>query len=377
MNTKSDHIATYSLGWNFSSTLLEGIISLNNRYASAYRISEVYGALPDSPLPSARPKDRIPSISQENFKEQVRILTSAGIAFNFLMNTYCDVDLRLSKVLPTYLNHLLKLGIYRLTLGTPTLIRYVKNLFPEFHLTLSLTYGTKSLNQLQEAMEAGADAVYLDGVCINRDFKRLRKLLNFSRDKINIQLYANLSCISNCPVIRDHYMLFANFQNKLMSIVNDAFFAGCSLIKLKHPVEWIQTPWIRPEDISAYVREGIRHFKLSDRLAKSNILLQIAESYLKGISPEDIFVIIERGGAKYSLLKGVKNNPILKVDNSKIPGDFINHFLSGQCNSTNPSCDYCTAIAEQAVQFDHDVRKKSQITPEIIKYVPIKLLSRV
>lgn len=109
--------------------------------------------------------------------------------------------------------------------------------------------------------------------------------------------------------------------------------------------------WIRPEDICDYVHEGFKHFKLADRLAPTEILLNIAECYVKGRSPDNLFPLIERDGVKYRNAQKCYNGDLpFVVSNKKIPNDFVEHFKSGDCYSTNEECEYCNAIAKRAIK---------------------------
>ena len=76
----------FSLGYNFDIRLLEKIIELNS--INQNRVIEFYGALKDSPIPSARPTRRIPSISWKDFEKQIKIMSDSNISFNFY---YVDI----------------------------------------------------------------------------------------------------------------------------------------------------------------------------------------------------------------------------------------------------------------------------------------------
>lgn len=135
--------------------------------------------------------------------------------------------------------------------------------------------------------------------------------------------------------------------------MNDQLFDFCSREKLKNPVKWLQMQWIRPEDICVYVQEGFNHFKLTDRLAPTENLLFIAEHYLKGQSPQNLFPLMERNGTKYQNFNGYnKGNQPFFIDSSKIPKDFIEHFRSGECDSTNENCVYCNKLTLKAIKTD-------------------------
>jgi hypothetical protein len=121
------------------------------------------------------------------------------------------------------------------------------------------------------------------------------------------------------------------------------------LVKLRNPLEWIQMPWIRPEDVDLYAKLGITTFKLADRLSDTRTLEMIIESYLTERSPSNLFLIIERNGAKFKRGLGIGNETDFRVSSDAIPADFIEHFASGVCSGA--ACSYCLSIAEKAVSW--------------------------
>jgi collagenase-like PrtC family protease len=363
-----------TLGCNFDPELVRGVIRLQQRERKA-RIDEMFGALPDSPVASARPATRIRRIDLDDFAAIVGELGRHGIAFNYLMNTRQRLA-RDRKPAISYVRRLREIGVERFTAGSPEICRLVKEADPSLHVTMSITRGIRSLTRLHEAEAAGADALYLDGVFVNRDFALLRRLRDASR--LEVRLYANMSCISACPVVQRHYQIFTGPQDPDTASRSDAYFAGCSAIKLRSPVEWIQMPWIRPEDLGVYVKEGIGMFKLADRLAPTDVLLRIAEAYLERASPPDMFELMERNAAKYSWLErpGSEEAPDpIAVHSKRIPDDFIEHFRSGACRSRDGDCPYCTAVAATAVEIDPDLGEV-ELPPELVGAVPRPLRRR-
>jgi hypothetical protein len=362
----------FSIGYNFDPALIDGIADVNVLHGGERRVDEVFAALPDSPLSSARPTARIPRLPWSGFVSQVSALRSASIKFNFLMNTAQSVVPEKEPQLRDYLARLEQAGVERLTVGTPALCRLAKSWFPRVHVTLSITYGCKTKRQLTEAEEAGVNAVYLDGVYVNRDFPLLRSLVKASA--IECRLYANMSCISQCPVAPAHYGLFARQSNETVNL-NDAFFAGCTMVKLRNPVEWLQMPWIRPEDVAVYAEEGVSHFKLADRLASTPALIRIAKAYVRGKSPHNLFLLMERDGAKYwKVLPEVsasKQAPI-QVRSRRIPASFIQHFRSGGCTSSDRSCDFCRYVADRSIRVTEQATAAA-VPLELSRLVPIQL----
>lgn len=373
MSTKPPQ-AEFSLGFNFDDRLVEELGQLSSADRPG-RVSEVFGALSDSPVSSARPMERIPSATMATLTRQAQALANHGIAFNYLMNTNEPIGDRSSRILD-FLSKLMDGGVRRLTVGTNALATLVKTHLPDMHVTMSITRGVKTARALKSVADAGCDACYLDGVFVNRNFGLLTSLIENS--PLEIRLYANMSCISACPVVRQHYDAFAN-QSAATGDAHDRFFGGCSLVKWRSPVEWIQMPWIRPEDIGGYRSLGVQLFKLSDRLAPTDVLTRIADSYTRGVSPSDLFDIVERSGTKYRMLadrpESLPASAPYRVDPVAIPPAFFEHFRNGDCISQDAGCRVCTAVASAAVTRN-PAWQDFHVSPVVIERVPPALAAR-
>ena len=342
-------MSLFTLGFNFDWQLVEALADLSARTGQRGTVSEVFGALAGSPLSSARPTTRIPDATLPTLVAQAAALRAEGIGFNYLMNTSEPIGGKRVVVLD-YLANLAENGVDRVTVGTTELARLIKKHLPNMHVTMSITKGVSTLKALDEVARAGCDACYLDGVFVNRNIALLTSLLRHTR--LETRLYANMSCVSACPVVRQHYDTFAR-QNAGTTAAHDGFFAGCSLVKMRSSTEWMQMPWIRPEDISAYAALGVGMFKLTDRLATMPVLVRIAEAYTSATSPPDLFDIIERSGDKYRNLTTdtalAPSGSPYTVDPTAIPDEFIGHFLDGSCISQDKHCPICTRAAKTAV----------------------------
>jgi hypothetical protein len=363
----------YSLGCNFDLGLIDGVARLNDSYGGQALIEEVFGAIRDAPVSSARPSARLPEISWNGLVEYVARLRRIGTAFNFLLNTRTQLSISVEKLVTAYIHRLWDNGVSRITVGTVALSELAKTAVPEMHVTMSITFGARSLHDVETAAAARVNAIYLDGVRVNRDFDLLRSIVQYS--PVECRLYANVSCISRCPVVNAHYRLFAN-QDATTAARNDGFFKGCTLVKL-NPVEWIQMPWIRPEDVMTYAREGITQFKLADRLSRTETLITIAESYLRLASPEDMFILLERDADKWRrLLPNMQwSDPPIRIYSGQVPENFIEHFRTGQCRSRNLSCPVCSMVAAKAVKINSSAIQSASRTV-VEDLIPAKLLAR-
>jgi hypothetical protein len=59
----------------------------------------------------------------------------------------------------------------------------------------------------------------------------------------------------------------------------DYCFVKCSRERLKDPVNYIRSIWIRPEDLSCYENIGYHNFKIVERSCPSDLLIRRVEAY--------------------------------------------------------------------------------------------------
>ena len=350
----------FSLGYNFDPVLIQKISDLNDLYGDEKKVTEFFGALPFGPVASTRPTNRIPKLNWNNFQSQIKLINRKGLSFNYLMNANDATYLNELDKISDFLKRLHDIGVSKIICYNANLCRIIKTINSNFYITISSVSSIKTITALNEAIDGGADAVYLDSIFINRDFNLLRSLRK--QTDIPLKLYANVSCLSCCNKKDYHYSVLSSPDIQFQESENDALFHFCSLEKLINPVNWLQMQWIRPEDIETYAIEGFSHFKLTDRLAPTDNLVFIAEHYLKGKSPDDLFPLIERNGTKYRKFEVYYRNNQMPffIDNSLIPNDFIEHFKSGACKSTDSNCQYCQKIAQEAVKMNKEYLKKDQ-----------------
>jgi collagenase-like PrtC family protease len=348
---RNNKIVEFALGYNFDPELIDRVSELNSKFKNNGVINDFFAALPDSPYLSTRPNYRIPPVTWKDFISQIKAMQEYKIKFSYLLNAKSTIgDINTLK-LSEFIKRLYDSGISEFIVYSPELCDLIKTMNDKLIITISSIFNIRTVEQIDLAYKAGANFICLDSIFINRDFKTLKKLQNYS--KVPLKVYANVSCLSHCINKDQHYTALSNSDYNYQLKMNDRFFNYCSKEKLNKPVKWLQMQWIRPEDIHVYVEEGFKHFKLTDRLAPTKNLLLIAESYLKGQSPQDLFPLMERNGTKYRAYKAYNDGkqPFL-IDNSKIPIDFIEHFRSGNCLSTDENCDYCNKIENEAIKVN-------------------------
>ena len=97
-------------------------------------------------------------------------------------------------------------------------------------------------------------------------------------------------------------MLFYQSLNAITNarrlFTEDPFLMRCSQSFLSEPMEFLRSPFIRPEDVSVYRKTGINVIKLSDRTEATGFLLRTARAYAGERYDGNLFDLIFRGGRK-------------------------------------------------------------------------------
>ena len=151
---------------------------------------------------------------------------------------------------------------------------------------------------------------------------------------------------------------------------------SCNYQKLKNPVEFIRSGWIRPEDIHYYEKIGIDRLKLVNRGMTTKNIERVVAAYtnrsydgnlLDLFSRPSKNIVFERDSLfrkiKYFLrpfsvnlfrlakAKKVFAEPGIYIDNKLLEG-FIEHFINEKCNDQEcQTCSYCKEISEKVMHF--------------------------
>lgn len=318
----------YSIATSWKNKLIDGIYNLNQKTKGS-QIVEIYGSLQKSLIGSGRPAYRLPFVSLKQAREHISYAHEHNLNFNYALNAPDfrgkEKNAQWLKRAIRFITKLESLGVDILTITNPVLIKLVKNKFPKLKTNLSLIAGVDTVRETKKYEEMGVDIIYLNPHTINRNIKQIKKIIKSTKCKIG--LYANIPCLDHCPYRDAHYNFFghASQEHEKMSKTNyDPFIVGCSLIFLNQPIEFLKSPFIRPEDISEYAKLGISKFKLADRSESTESLLNTAKTYMEQCYEGNLFDLIFRKGSKFKA--GIKmiypevtnlNVPIF-IDNNQL-----------------------------------------------------------
>ena len=317
----------YSIATSWSDALLNELVSLNRAHSHT-RFSEVYGAHRTSITGHGRPAYRLPQVEPDVFERHVRCARQLGLRFNYVMNAPGfggrEQDPGWLREVSNFLEYLAGCGVSGITIAHPFLLQFVKREFPNFRLNVSLIAGVDTVAAARQFEDLGVDVINLNPFTINRDFDSMRAIRRAVR--CELELYANIACLDHCPRRVAHYEYSgrASQETGNPEVKQDPFLMRCSYTYLSEPVEFLRSPFIRPEDVSAYREAGMDIIKLSDRTEATEFLLGTARAYAGEKYEGNLFDLIFRSGRKISSGLGLAS-PGLAV--RKIPVVIKNQVL--------------------------------------------------
>jgi len=291
----------YSIATCWSDALLSELVALN-RADSHMRFSEIYGAHRTNITGHGRPAYRLPQVDPDIFERHVRCTRQLGLRFNYVMNAPSLGGREQNPVwlreVSNFLAYLAVCGVSGLTIAHPCLLEFVKREFPDFRLNVSLIAGVDTVAAARKFEDLGVDVINLNPFTINRDFDSLHAIRRAVG--CELELYANIPCLDHCPRRVAHYEYSgrASQETGNPEVSQDPFLMHCSFTFLSEPVEFLRSPFIRPEDVSAYREAGMDIIKLSDRTESTEFLLQTARAYAGEKYDGNLFDLIFRSGRK-------------------------------------------------------------------------------
>ena len=311
----------YSLATSWDNRLVAEIANLNQQYYPRSKIVEIFGSFPKSIVGSGRTPQGLPNISWQKAVEHIVCAHKAGLKFNYLLNA---PDFKgkeknqawIKKVIKS-IQDLAKIGVDSLTIAHPVLIQLVKKKFPHFKINVSLIAGVDTIDAAKKYENMGVEVLNLNSHSINRNFAMLKAIR--AAVSCELELYANIPCLDRCRFRDEHYKFVGHASQigqKQGELTFDPFLLRCSLTYLQYPIQFLKSPFIRPEDISKYKKLGIDIFKLSNRKDPTAHLINTAQAYLSGKYNGNLFDLIFRKGSKFR----ATTKPVYpEIEKTKIP----------------------------------------------------------
>jgi collagenase-like PrtC family protease len=348
-------------------------------------VDALFGKLPFDIVGGARPGFVLPQVDRTVIEQYIQACHERGLEFSYLLNAPCLGNLQYSRKGYGQLIELLEWidqsGADAVTIGMPYLINLVRERFPRLKVKVSTTARVNTVRKALQYEDMGVEEIIIDEH-VNREFKTLEAIRKAVR--CNLELILNNICLWQCPYNYEH----VNHDGHSSREGEDDYcylqYPGylCLYRKLTDPVELLKSPWIRPEDVSAYEDLGYDSFKITERFKRTPLLLEHVRAYENRRYDGnllDLFTLPRKGAftpihleyfikpehvniMKVSELGDVFDlevRELIQIDNNKLDG-FLEHFKKKDCNQTScAQCRYCDRFFDKVAKVNIRETKKA------------------
>ena len=249
-----------------------------------YPVTELFGKLRTDAVGGGRAPYQLANVSRRQLEDHVRHLHKSGIAFNYLLNASCmgnrEITSKGQREIDKLLGWISDIGVTAVTVASPFMLQLIKARHPHLKVRISVFGGVDRVRKAQMWEELGADCIVLDSILVNRELETLKEIRKAV--KCDLELMANNNCLTGCAMSPMHMNALAHsgqscHENKGFFI--DWCFLKCTEMKLRDPVNYLRSEWIRPEDLPIYEEMGYDLFKIAERDLPTEIMMTRIKAY--------------------------------------------------------------------------------------------------
>jgi collagenase-like PrtC family protease len=378
-----------SLATNFDPLLIEEV--------RGTPVVELFGKLREDVVGGGRAPYQLAPVTRKELERHVRLAREAGIGFNYLLNASCLGNTEITRAgqrgIEELAGWLCDIGVESVTVASPVLLRLVKTRFPRLKVRISVFGGVDRVRKAQMWEEMGADCIVLDSILVNRELAALAAIRKSV--SCDLELLVNNNCLSACALSPSHMNALSHAGQRGHG--NDGFlidwcFLRCAEMKLRDPVNYIRSEWIRPEDLAVYEGLGYDLFKIAERDIPTRLLVARARAYAArrydgnlldlvqpyGFGAADVddrrprrgigwllrfavrpllvnparMLALKRLAELLGMIRPVAGEPPVFIDNRSLDG-FIARFREKGCRDLDcAECRWCHDFAAKAVRVD-------------------------
>ncbi|MGB3398993.1 MAG: U32 family peptidase, partial [Candidatus Deferrimicrobiaceae bacterium] len=261
---------------NFDPTLVEAM--------KEYPVVELFGKLREDAVGGGRAPYQLARVSRKRLAEHVRHARLAGIEFNYLLNASCVGNREMTRAgqreIEELTGWLCDIGVASVTVSLPFLLTLIKTRYPELKVRVSVFGGVDRVRKAQMWEEMGADCIVLDSILVNRELATLERIRKSVR--CDLELLVNNNCLSGCALSPMHMNALSHAGQSWHGnhgFLIDWCFLRCTEMKLRDPVNYLRSEWIRPEDLHIYEDLGYDLFKIAERDIPTPLMLTRVKAY--------------------------------------------------------------------------------------------------
>jgi collagenase-like PrtC family protease len=385
-----------SVAANFDPRLLDAV--------KGTPVVELFGKLQEDAVGGGRAPYQLAPVSRNRLALYVRLAREAGIEFNYLLNASClgnrEITRTGRKEIESLCGWLTDIGVASVTVASPYLLRLVKTRFRSLKTRISVFGGVDRVRKAQQWEEMGADCIVLDNLLVNRELKTLERIRRSV--SCELELLVNNNCLSNCAFAASHMNALAHagqpwHANRGAFI--DWCFLACTEMKLRDPVNYLRSEWIRPEDLPIYEGMGYDRFKIAERNIPTPVmaarvrayaerryegnLLDLVQPYaFAAVRADDRYyrhgpgwflryllrqtmvhprrmLVLKRLADTLCMTRPVDGDPPVYIDNRALDG-FMERFRESGCRDTDcRECRWCHDFAARSIRIDEAKRDRA------------------
>ena len=384
-----------SVAANFDPALVEAM--------RGFPVVELFGKLREDAVGGGRAPYQLARISRKRLADHVRHARRAGIEFNYLLNASCLGNREMTRAgqreIEELAGWLRDIGVASVTVSSPYLLKLLKTRYPGLKVRVSVFAGVDRVRKAQMWEEMGADCIVLDSILVNRELKALERIRKSVR--CDLELLVNNNCLSGCALSPMHMNALSHagqawHGNRGFFI--DWCFLRCTEGKLRDPVNYIRSEWIRPEDLHVYEELGYDLFKIAERDIPTPLMITRVRAYagrrydgnlldlvqpyaFPGVKGNDPYYRRGLGWiARFFLRPGLVNparmlllkrladlsymtRPLageapVRIDNRSLDG-FLERFRESGCLDVDcGECRWCHEFARKSIRVDETYRAR-------------------
>lgn len=320
----------------------------------------VYGSLPAEA--TLRNSANLPSVTEELIEDQVALMNEMGIGFIYVMNATTGPNSELSEAgryaVMQRCEWLRGIGAKGVVLANPFLVELVRHWYPDLEVHVSVLAEVNSVNLAVHYDRLGVALIHLAP-----DVNRMIPVLKDIRKAVSCQLsvLVNEGCVFECPLRRYHAGVMSNAQASIEGGYHTDFcYYSCSQWKGARTEEYLRAPWIRPQDIDAYLDMGMEVVKIAGRekmgdgpSSHTDWIVRVTQAYFDRDVEDmaEMLVAMEPP----NMLDGTPatQNYRVKVKARELDG-FLKFFTDGHCTRHCNTCRYCGNWADKAAEVIGD-----------------------
>ncbi len=293
-------IMKYSIAYNFDKKLINYYRKINTKKDSIF---QVFFSSSEGYLGGGRYRG-LPKILLKRTQYHFEYL-KGKMQVNYLLNSsYCP-DLRYKQNRKDIMNYFSWVQTQKpaiVTVANKKILTLLRDNFPELKVNVSIVMGVKTIKQVNNLRIIYPNITRITlHQTINRDKNLLVQHVKNAKQKtknmnpVEIELLANEICLYNCPMMKKDYLHASIKSFNKRSIISPVTLAKhnrfsnfCANKRSANPINFLNSCFIRPEDIKFYEKIGIDIIKLSGREASSDYLRLIAKAYMRRYYGENI-----------------------------------------------------------------------------------------